>query len=170
MRRRRILLIIVIILIGIQFIRPAKNQSNDLLASNISHVYTVPEDVSVILKKACNDCHSNNTVYPWYAQVQPVGWWLNNHIEEGKGHLNFDEFGAYPISRQYKKMDDVIDEVKNGDMPIWSYTLIHTNAKLTDEEKQTLINWAQGIRDTMKAKYPADSLEVRRKPGEKRGE
>jgi hypothetical protein len=164
MRRRRILLIIIIILIGIQFIRPAKNQSNDAWTSDISHTYAVPQNVSVILKKACNDCHSNNTRYPWYSQVQPVGWWLNNHIEEGKNELNFNEFAAYRVPRQYKKLDDAIREVKEGDMPLWSYTLIHTDARLTDEEKQTLINWAQGIRDTMKTKYPADSLETKRGP------
>lgn len=162
--RRRILLIIIIILIAIQFIRPAKNQSNDVLTSDISHVYTVPQNVSVILKKACNDCHTNNTVYPWYAQIQPVGWWLNHHIEEGKDELNFNEFGAYAVPRQYHKLEEVVEQVKEGEMPIWSYTLIHTNAKLTDEEKQTLINWAQGIRNTMKAKYPADSLVIKRRP------
>jgi len=162
--RRRILLIIIIILIAIQFIRPAKNQSNDVLTSEISHVYTVPQNVSVILKKACNDCHTNNTVYPWYAQIQPVGWWLNHHIEEGKDELNFNEFGAYAVPRQYHKLEEVVEQVKEGEMPIWSYTLIHTNAKLTDEEKQTLINWAQGIRNTMKAKYPADSLVIKRSP------
>jgi len=162
--RRRILLIIIIILIAIQFIRPAKNQSNDVLTSDISHVYTVPQNVSVILKKACNDCHTNNTVYPWYAQIQPVAWWLNHHIEEGKDELNFNEFGAYAVPRQYHKLEEVVEQVKEGEMPIWSYTLIHTNAKLTDEEKQTLINWAQGIRNTMKAKYPADSLVIKRRP------
>ncbi len=162
--RRRILLIIIIILIAIQFIRPAKNQSNDVLTSDISHVYTVPQNVSVILKKACNDCHTNNTVYPWYAQIQPVGWWLNHHIEEGKDELNFNEFGAYAVPRQYHKLEEVIEQVKESEMPIWSYTLIHTNAKLTDDEKQTLINWAQGIRNTMKAKYPADSLVIKRSP------
>jgi cytochrome c551/c552 len=162
--RRRILLIIIIILIAIQFIRPAKNQSNDVLTSDISHVYTVPQNVSVILKKACNDCHTNNTVYPWYAQIQPVGWWLNHHIEEGKDELNFNEFGAYAVPRQYHKLEEVVEQVKESEMPIWSYTLIHTNAKLTDEEKQTLINWAQGIRNTMKAKYPADSLVIKRSP------
>jgi len=162
--RRRILLIIIIILIAIQFIRPAKNQSNDVLTSDISHVYTVPQNVSVILKKACNDCHTNNTVYPWYAQIQPVAWWLNHHIEEGKDELNFNEFGAYAVPRQYHKLEEVVEQVKEGEMPIWSYTLIHTNAKLTDEEKQTLINWAQGIRNTMKAKYPADSLVIKRSP------
>jgi len=164
MRRKRILLIIVIILIVIQFIRPAKNQSDDVLTSDISNVYTVPQNVSVILKKACNDCHSNNTVYPWYAQIQPVAWWLNNHIEEGKDELNFNEFGAYAVPRQYHKLEEVIEQVKEEEMPIWSYTLIHTDAKLSDEGKQTLINWAQGIRDTMKAKYPADSLQMKRRP------
>lgn len=168
MKRRRILLIIIIILIGIQFIRPAKNQSNEVLTNDISHVYTVPQNVSAVLKKACNDCHSNNTVYPWYSQVQPIGWWLNNHIEEGKEELNFNEFAAYPIPRQYHKLEEVIEQVKEGEMPIWSYTLIHTDAKLSDEEKQTLINWAQGIRDTMKVKYPADSLQSKKEQEEER--
>jgi len=162
--RRKILLIIIVILIGIQFIRPAKNQSADVLTSDISHVYPVPQNVSVILKKACNDCHSNNTVYPWYAEVQPVAWWLNHHIQEGKNELNFNEFAAYAIPRQYHKLEEVIEQVKEGEMPIWSYSLIHTDAKLTDEEKQTLINWAEGIRSTMKAKYPADSLVIKRRP------
>ena len=162
--RRKILLIIIVIIIGIQFIRPAKNQSADVLTSDISHVYPVPQNVSVILKKACNDCHSNNTVYPWYAEVQPVAWWLNHHIQEGKNELNFNEFAAYAIPRQYHKLEEVIEQVKEGEMPIWSYTLIHTDAKLTDEEKQTLIHWAEGIRSTMKAKYPADSLVIKRRP------
>ena len=162
--RRKILLIIIVILIGIQFIRPAKNQSADVLTSDISHAYSVPQNVSVILKKACNDCHSNNTAYPWYAEVQPVAWWLNHHIQEGKNELNFNEFAAYAIPRQYHKLEEVIEQVKEGEMPIWSYSLIHTDAKLTDEEKQTLINWAEGVRSTMKAKYPADSLVIKRRP------
>jgi len=162
--RRKILLTIIVILIGIQFIRPAKNQSADILTSDISHAYSVPQNVSTILKKACNDCHSNNTVYPWYAEVQPVAWWLNHHIQEGKNELNFNEFAAYAIPRQYHKLEEVIEQVKEGEMPIWSYTLIHTDAKLTDEEKQTLIHWAEGIRSTMKAKYPADSLVIKRRP------
>jgi cytochrome c551/c552 len=162
--KKRMLLIVVIVLLGIQFIRPAKNQSRDPLTSDISNVYAVPQDVSVILKKACNDCHSNNTVYPWYAEVQPVGWWLSNHIQEGKDELNFNEFAAYRVGKQYKKLEEVINEVKDGDMPIWSYALIHRNAKLTQDEKQMLIDWAQRIRDTIKAKYPADSLVIKRRP------
>jgi hypothetical protein len=162
--KRKVLWIIVIILIAIQFIRPSRNQSNEVLASDISNVYPVPQNVADILKKSCYDCHSNNTVYPWYSNVQPVGWWLNNHIEDGKNELNFSEFGSYRPARQYHKLEGIIEQVKKGEMPIWSYTLIHIYAKLSDAQKQTLINWCQNIRDTMKAKYPADSLTIKRKP------
>jgi Haem-binding domain len=162
--KKKILLVILVILIGIQFIRPAKNQSTEVLTSDITNVYAVPQDVSEILKKSCYDCHSNNTVYPWYFNIQPVAWWLNNHIEEGKNELNFSEFGSYRIARQYHKFDGIIEQVKKGDMPLGSYTLIHTYAKLSDAQKQTLINWCQNIRDTMKAKYPADSLVMKKRP------
>jgi hypothetical protein len=160
---RKFLVVLLIFLIGIQFIRPAKNISNNLFASDISQVYNVPENVSLILKKACTDCHSNNTLYPWYAQIQPVGWWLNNHIKEGKRELNLNEFGTYTIARQYKKLDDVAEQVNKGEMPLTSYTLIHTDARLTDTEKHALINWCENIRDTIKSKYPADSLKMKRR-------
>ena len=161
--KKKILLVVILILVGIQFIRPEKNLSNQVFATDISNVYATPQNVSIILKKACRDCHSNNTVYPWYAEVQPVGLWLNNHIHEGKKELNLSEFGSYLIARQYKKLDEMIDEVKEGEMPIGTYTLIHTEARLSDEEKQTFINWCEDIRNTIKSKYPADSLIIKKR-------
>jgi hypothetical protein len=162
---KRLLLALVVVLIVIQFFHPAKNQSTEVLPTDISKVYgPIPADVNSILGKACNDCHSNSTVYPWYNNIQPVAWWLNNHIEEGKRHLNFSDFGSRRIGRQYKSMQDCIDEVKEGDMPLDSYLWIHKNAKLTDEEKQKLYAWFNTIRDTIKAKYPADSLIVPKRP------
>lgn len=160
---KKILLVLLIILVVIQFIRPAKNQSTEVTANHIYNVYATNENVKTILDKACNDCHSNNTKYPWYANIQPVAWWLNDHIEDGKKHLNFSEYGAYNLRRQYHKMEEVIDEVKEGEMPLSSYTIVHTNAKLTAEEKATLTGWAQSIMDTMKAKYPLDSLVKKKK-------
>jgi len=162
--KKKVFLIIVVLFIGIQFIRPAKNLSSAVAVNGLANIYSTPPEVSEILKKACRDCHSNNTVYPWYAEVQPVAWWLNDHINEGKKELNLDEFATYSIGRQYKKLEECIDQVKEGEMPLWSYTLIHTNAKLTDAEKQTFIDWCQTIRDTIKAKYPADSLVLKRRP------
>ena len=136
---KKILLVIVVLLVFIQFFRPAKNQSSEILPTDISKVYgPVPQDVNVILKKACNDCHSNYTEYPWYNNIQPVAWWLNNHVQEGKHHLNFSDIGSMRIAFQYKRMDDCNEEIKDGDMPLDSYTWIHKDAKLTEEEKQKL--------------------------------
>ncbi|WP_018611391.1 heme-binding domain-containing protein [Segetibacter koreensis] len=157
-----VLISLLVILIVIQFFHPAKNISNAPTPNDISVAYNEPENVRTILKKACNDCHSNNTRYPWYNNIQPVAWWLDNHVQEGKHGLNFNEFTTYRISKQYHRMQDIIDEVKEGDMPLGSYTIVHTDARLTDQEKETLINWAKSIRSEMKAKYPADSL-VRKK-------
>jgi hypothetical protein len=158
------LLGLLIVLVIIQFFHPKRNISTAKSPDNIAAVYSVPDNVSSILSKACNDCHSNNTRYPWYSNIQPVAWWLNDHVKEGKRELNFDDFKNYVVARQYRKMEEVIDEVKKGDMPLTSYTLIHTDAKLNDQEKSALITWAESIRSTMKATYPADSLVRKKKP------
>lgn len=154
---KRILLILLIAFLAIQFVRPAKNESTDK-SKHLSTLYAVPADVNTILTKACNDCHTNNTIYPWYAEVQPVTWWLDDHIKEGKSHLNFDEYSTYSLRKQYHKMEEVVEQVKEKEMPLNSYTWIHGDAKLTDEERVALTNWAQSVMDTMKAHYPIDSL------------
>lgn len=157
-----ILLGLAAILLLAQFIRPAKNQSN-VLTNNISKKYPVPDSVQAILQVACNDCHSNNTVYPWYAEVQPVASWLAQHVEEGKGELNFSNFTARSVAVQNHKFEEIIEMVKEGEMPLASYTWIHRDAILTEAQKQRLIDWAQMNMDSLKAQYPADSLVLRRK-------
>jgi hypothetical protein len=108
---------ILVILLLLQAYRPAKNDSNKK-DNDISKSYTVPDDVKQILAKACNDCHSNNTTYPWYSNIQPVGIWLANHVNDGKRHMNFNEFNSYQIAKQYKKLDECIEQVKEGEMPL----------------------------------------------------
>ncbi len=159
---KRILLILLIALLAIQFVRPAKNESTDK-SKHVSTLYAVPADVNTILTKACNDCHTNNTIYPWYAEVQPVTWWLDDHIKEGKSHLNFDEYSTYSLRKQYHKMEEVVEQVKEKEMPLNSYTWVHRDAKLTDAERVALTIWAQSVMDTMKAHYPIDSLVRKRK-------
>jgi hypothetical protein len=149
-------------LIVIQFFRPEKNKQEGEAVNHISKAFAIPDDVTIILKKACYDCHSNNTRYPWYANIQPVAWWLASHINDGKKELNFSEFANYNLRRQYRKMEEVIDEVKEGKMPLNSYTWIHKDAKLTTEEKAKITGWAQSVIDTMKARHPIDSL-IRKK-------
>ncbi len=155
---KRILIALLIIFIAIQFIRPAKNRSEGISANDISTKYPVPDSVQAILKVACYDCHSNNTRYPWYAEIQPVAWWLNNHIKDGKRGLNFSEFTSYRIKKQFHRLDDINKQVKKNEMPLSSYTLIHTDAKLTEGQKLAIAAWATSIRDSIKAHYPPDSL------------
>jgi Haem-binding domain len=159
---KRLFYFLLIAFIIIQFFRPQKNTATGDMAyaKDISTIHHVPDTIKGILQKACNDCHSNNTAYPWYNNIQPVAWWLKNHIDDGKKHLNFSEFARYSLRRQYKKLEEVNNEVKDGGMPLSSYTLIHKNAILTDAEKQALASWTNTIRDSMKAVYPEDSLKL----------
>ena len=159
---KKILIGLLVVFIVAQAFRPSKNLSNDT-TKDISKSYAVPDSVKTILAKACNDCHSNNTRYPWYAEIQPTAWWLGDHIKEGKSKINFNEFSSYRIAKQYKRLEDCMDEVKEGGMPLPSYTWIHKNAVLTDAEKHALLNWFENIRDSIKARYPPDSLLIKKK-------
>ena len=160
----KIVVVLLLVLITIQFFHPAKNISQSAQPNNIAKGYAYPDSVKTILVKACLDCHSNNTRYVWYFKIQPVDWWLTHHINEGKGELNFDEFINKPIRYQYNKLEECEKQVKEGDMPLDSYTWIHKDAILDQHEKNTLINWAESIRNEIKAKYPADSLKRRPRP------
>ena len=155
---KKILLVLLLILVVIQFIHPKKNKAEGPQPNYIGNVFAVPEDVKSILAKACNDCHSNNTKYPWYANLQLVHWWLEKHIKDGKKQINYDDYTHRSLRYQYHKMEETIEMVKEGKMPLNSYTWIHKDAKLADDEKNKLINWANSIMDTMEARYPIDSL------------
>lgn len=140
---KKILLSLLAILVLLQLIRPAKNKSNAPTPGDISQVAVVPADVQAILKKACYDCHSNNTHYPWYVNIQPVGLYLAHHIEEGKDELNFNEFGAYSAKRRRNKLKGIAEQIRDGEMPLSSYTLLHKEARLTDAEKTAITKWVE---------------------------
>ena len=155
---KTILIFLLFILIVIQFICPAKNISRGISANDISTKYPVPDSVQKILTVACNDCHSNNTKYPWYAEIQPVAWWLNEHIVDGKKDLNFSEFTKYRIRKQYVKLDEINKLVKENEMPLHYYTWLHKKAKLNDAQKRIIANWSIALQDSIEAHYPPDSL------------
>lgn len=100
---KKILLVLLFGLIVIQFIHPKKNKSEGPQPNFIGNSFAIPEDVKTILAKACNDCHSNNSKYPWYSNFQPVHWWLEDHIKDGKKHLNFDEYTHKLLLYQFHK-------------------------------------------------------------------
>ncbi|MBO9618356.1 MAG: heme-binding domain-containing protein [Niabella sp.] len=155
---KKILLIFIIILIGIQFIRPAKNEHSGSFPNAVALKYPISASANSILKRACYDCHSNNTVYPWYNRVQPVYWLLDNHVRNGKRHFNFDDFTRLPAWKQYHKLDEVAEQVKENNMPLESYTWIHKDAILTDAEKKEIYAWVNTAKTAMEAQYPKDSL------------
>lgn len=159
---KKVLLGLFAALVLLQFYRPAKNQSNDQ-ARHLATKYPVPADVKQLLAVACDDCHSNLTRYPWYAEVQPVGLWLTGHVNEGKKHFNISEFTRLRAAVQNHKMEELIEMVKEGEMPLKSYTWTHGDARLTQEQRVLLTNWASSIMDTLRANYPSDSLVLRRK-------
>lgn len=151
---KRTVIVAVIGLVAVQFVPLKKNQDATISDKDITRNYTVPDDVHNILQKACYDCHSNSTIYPWYSKIQPVGWWLNDHVKDGKKHLNFSDFGSYTAKKKAKKLTEVAGTIVEKEMPLGSYTLIHKNAVLTDAEKDKVTGWArtlaQQITDTMK--------------------
>jgi hypothetical protein len=154
--------ILAAVLLIIQFIPSEKNNSNDV-TKDITTAFPVPAEVQTILKASCYDCHSNNTVYPWYSKIQPVAWWLADHVKEGKGEVNFNVFADYKPRRQYKKFDEIIKQIEEDEMPLSSYTLIHRETILSPAQKTTMINWAKSMKDTLQAHYPLDSLVMKKK-------
>jgi hypothetical protein len=147
---KKVLLVLGIALLGIQLVRPARNHSDAPAGPNhIYSLYPASPEVKTILAKACNDCHSDSTRYPWYAEIQPVGWWLASHVNDGKRHLNFSQFGTYPGIRAARKMTKTIDETEEHEMPLASYTLIHRDARLTEAEQAVLATWARDVRSRL---------------------
>jgi hypothetical protein len=151
-RLKKILFLLLVVFFAIQFIQPARNTNGQVLPTDISKVVSVPENVQSLLQTACYDCHSNQTNYPWYTYVQPVGWILQNHITNGKKELNFNDFGSYSKRRQQSKLKAIAGQVRDDEMPLSSYRLMHEKARLNKDEKAALINWANATKDSLSLK------------------
>ncbi|MCD9615266.1 heme-binding domain-containing protein [Chryseobacterium gleum] len=134
---------VVLLLIVIQFFDTDKNIAVVPSENAIEKHYQVPDHVQGILKTSCYDCHSNTTAYPWYNNIQPVKWWLADHVNSGKRHFNFDEFYSYSKEKKLKKLDEVAETVREGEMPLTSYTVVHQNAKLNDTQKSEIEQWVK---------------------------
>lgn len=139
-------LALLIVLVGIQFIPSESNQSTAVPSTDFVETYKVPERVALMLHTSCYNCHSNNTNYPWYSRVQPVGWFLENHINRGKKNLNFSEFGSYSGRKQQNKLTSMMDEIEEDEMPLASYTLIHRDARLSADDRKTLVDYLKTLR------------------------
>lgn len=146
--KKIILLVLIAAFIALQFIPVVfkKEPAPVSVNASMTNVMQVPDDIKSILKKSCADCHSQQTDYPWYSYVQPLGMWIDHHIEEGKEHFNMDEFANYSPEDQQEILEEMAEEVQEGEMPLKSYTIIHSDAKLTATEKARFVSWAIGNR------------------------
>lgn len=141
--------IALVAFVGIQFIPTNRNQSDTVPKTDFMLVNKVPASVEVTLKESCYDCHSNNTAYPWYNKIQPAAWFLEDHIKEGKAELNFHEWGEYSDRRKNSKLRSIISQIEDDEMPLDSYTLIHRDAKLSEEEKTEILQFITQLKKNL---------------------
>jgi len=143
---KKIAVALLVILIAMQFYRPEKNTAQGDHTTVFLTETNPPEEVKLILKNTCYDCHSNHTRYPWYNNVAPISYWLADHIEHGKGELNFSEWERYSNKKKDHKLEEVVEVIEEGEMPLNEYTWTHSDAKLTENQKQLIIEWAKRSR------------------------
>jgi hypothetical protein len=130
-------------LLVIQFIQPEKNMRPVDPKEDLLMVASPPEHLAELIKKSCYDCHSNQTVYPWYSKVAPVSWYLQKHIKEGKEDMNASEYGSMDKADKIKLLVDFCEVVEAGKMPLVTFTLIHKAARLSQEDKEAICIWSE---------------------------
>lgn len=145
-----ILPIVLFIFIAIQFYQPALNvNKGQVYETDFEKVYDVPLNVQSILQNVCYDCHSNNTRNIWYSDIQPMALFMKRHIGRGKEKLNFSEFGNLGRRRQISKLEGIANQIKNDEMPLASYKILHSNAKLSRGQKKIVIDWISKTADSL---------------------
>lgn len=140
---------LVFLLIGIIVVQffPVEENIDSSIESGAAFAaqYDVPATIQETLQTSCYDCHTNNTTYLWYDKVQPVGWYIKSHVDEGKEELNFDEFASYSAKKQQHKLEEIAEVVEEGEMPLTSYTLTRPHARLSDAQKQEFANYFEKL-------------------------
>jgi hypothetical protein len=139
--KKKLLYILILVFAGIQFIRIDKTNPKTDPENEFISIEQPSEEIGNLLRTACYDCHSNHTLYPWYSNIAPVSWFLKSHINEGREHLNFSEWGHYSMNEQKNKREEIAEEIIKDEMPLSAYTLLHSSAKLSTEQKNKLSNW-----------------------------
>ena len=142
---KKIVKLVMLLFVLIQFYRPSKNTSTEVSVADFLKITNADESVSILFKTSCYDCHSNNTKYPWYAQVAPISWMVAHHVDEGKEELNFSEWNTFSQKRKEKKLDEIIEMLEEREMPLKTYLPMHSEAKLSDTQNQKLIDWIKKL-------------------------
>lgn len=145
--KRNILISFIALLLLIQLFRIDKSTSPVDPQKDFVSINPPNDEVRALLKTACYDCHSNQPSYPWYTNIAPVSWWIKHHIDEGQHELNFSEWGSYSEKRKHHKLEECIEMIEEGEMPMASYTWMHKEAKLTDAQKLKLVEFFRALKN-----------------------
>jgi hypothetical protein len=136
-------ILLFVAFVVIQFIRPEYSNPPINQSETLEATTQVPENVSQIFGRSCNDCHTNKTIYPWYSQMAPISWQMADHIKDGRRHLNMSIWNTYDSDKKRKKLDEICDEITDGEMPISQYLWLHWNANLSSDEVKTICDWTK---------------------------
>lgn len=147
---KKIALALLVILVILQFIRPEKNLAEGDVIADFRSETGLPKNIENTFERACFDCHSNRTQYPWYAEVAPISYWIAGHVDEGKEHFSFSDWNSYNAKRKDHKLEELAEEVKEKHMPLDSYLWIHDEAKLTQADIDALVAWANQARGSFR--------------------
>ena len=143
---KKILILIFIVFLIAQFFGPEKNLGETSSIEPFLADTKPSESVQMMLKESCFDCHSSFTRYPWYNNITPVNYWLAEHVEDGKKHLDFSKWADYSTKKKDHKLEELIEMVEENEMPLESYTWVHTEAKLSQEQIEEMVAWAKQMR------------------------
>ncbi|UZT99852.1 heme-binding domain-containing protein [Chryseobacterium fluminis] len=138
---KKVLVVILVAFIILQFFPIDKTNPAPTPGMDFLTIKKTPPETAEMIRTSCYDCHSNETAYPWYSNFAPASWFLKNHINEGRKHLNFSTFATYEPKRQLHKLEECIEMVGKKEMPLESYFVGHQDAKLTDEQRKLLIDY-----------------------------
>lgn len=146
-KSKLILMVLLAVLLLIQLVRPQKNTAAIPAGKAFVDTFKVSEQVNAILAVSCYDCHSNNTDYPWYSEIQPMAWFMDKHIKDGKEKLNFDELSSYGSRRLNSKFTQITKQIEQDKMPLNSYLWMHEGARLSMEDKRLLVDYFNSLTD-----------------------
>ena len=151
MKKFSVILLVAFILI--QFFPIDKNNPAPTPQMDFLTIKNTPETTANLIRNGCYDCHSNETKYLWYSNVQPIAWFLQDHIEEGRKELNFSTFATYEPKRQAHKLAEAIEQIEKGEMPLDSYIIAHSEAKFSEAQKQEVIQYLKLVESDIRREH-----------------
>jgi hypothetical protein len=153
---KRIILALAVIFVLMQLYRPARTNPPVDQTHTMEKAMAIPPNVQTILSRACNDCHSSKTVWPWYSNVAPISWMLTDHVNEGRAELNFSDWTTFSQKKKRHKLEEICEQVNKKEMPVSSYLWMHHDATLSAEDRNAICDWA----NAEKAKIPASATAI----------